>query len=50
MKKKIENFRVGMLKNYKNSVEALLRKYQGFYFMNQYQKHQVIGKSSSMKF
>ena len=35
MKKKMGNFTAGMFTNYKDSVDKLVNKDQGFYFMNQ---------------
>ena len=35
MKKKMGNFTTGMFENYKHSVEELVNKDQGFYFINQ---------------
>ena len=40
----------GMFKNYKHSVEELVNKDQGFYFMNQIRGTPAIEKGFSMEF
>ena len=48
--KKMGNFTAGMFKNYKHSVEELVNKDQGFYFMNQIRGTPAIEKGFSMEF
>ena len=48
-KKKMGNFKAGIFKNYKHSVEGLVNKGQGFSWIK-LGEHQPVGKGFSMKF